>query len=354
MSELINRIYMKNYPLLVLCFSVSFICAAQVSEKRKQHEIESSKACGGVDSVMAKKGSWKKVEDDLAFPDKTFPRSQYKLVNSRIDSFFSFVKAAIPALNGFEASWSPGIRGDSYIPNGPLPYRFQSFHLTYGCNIPSGKIILGDETGNWVYIFVNKFQWFFKDVESWDIEGDGKMKTIFQLPSKVGQWKGVTVYELKISTHFTSRSVIIGRNGKVPWRSLTQKQYLTGLKNKWQNELKKTPPGLGYEKERKDKLKHINDYLEITNEETLQQLAVIDLKSGIWGFKGKFGDEEAGGYRLVLLTANDKYFDKNLPRYVPQLIQLYWSYGYSSPEQLFKKQFEENFSLEKLKAMIDK
>ena len=345
---------MKKYSSLSICIFISLICSAQVSEKRKLQEIESSKACGGIDSVMAKKGSWKKVEDDLAFPDKSFKRSQYKLVNSRIDSFISLVKSGIPSLNGFEASWYRGMRGDSYISQGSLPYRLASFYLTYGCNIPSGKIVLGDETGNWVYVFVNKFQWFFKDVDTWDIDGDGKMNTIFQLPVKAGQWKGMTVYELKISTHFTSRSVIIGRNGKVPWRSLTQKQYLTGLKNQLLNHLKKTKPGSGSEKDNVIKLKYIDDYLAIASEDTLQKPAIIHPQSGIWGFKGKFGDEESGGYRLVLLTANDKYFDKDLPRHVPQLIQLYWSYGRWPPDLHFKNQFEETFLLEKLKSMIDK
>jgi hypothetical protein len=345
---------MKNYSTLSICFFISLICSAQVSEKRKQHETESSKACGGIDSVMARKGRWKKVEDDIIFPDKTFPRSQYKFVNTRIDSFFSLVKKAIPELKGIEAGWSRGIRGDSYILNGPLPYRFTSFHLTYGCNTPSGKIILGDETGNWVYVSVNKFQWFFNGSHSWNIDEDEKMETIFQLPAKVGEWKGLTVYELKVSTHFTSYSVIIGRNGKVPWRSLTQKQYLTGLKNQLNDDLKKSKAGSASERIMKEKINYIDEYLAIVAEDTLQKPAIIHPKSGIWGFKGKFGDEETDGYKLVLLTANDKYFNNGLPRYVPQLIQLYWSYEKSPPSIHFKNQFEENFPLEKLKAMIDK
>jgi hypothetical protein len=87
----------------------------------------------------------------------------------------------------------------------------------------------------------------------------------------------------------------------------------------------------------------------------LQQAAIIDPKSGIWGFKGKFGNEDAGGFRLVLLTANESYFDINLPRYVPQLIQVFWKYTAQDPVALrVIKQFEENFPLEKLRGMIDK
>lgn len=345
---------MKKYSSLSICIFISLICSAQVSEKRKLQEIESSKACGGIDSIMAKKGSWKKVEDDLAFPDKTFPRNQYKYVNTRIDSLFGFVKESLPQLNGFEPRWQRGMRGNSYLANGPVPYKFESHYLYYICNIPTAKIVLVDETSTWAYVFVNRLNWFLYEADTLDINDDGKVKPVFQLPPVVSKWKGQNVYELKGSLNRSARSVIIGRNGKLPWRSLTQKQYLTGLKNKWENGLKKFRPGSSNERDYTQKLKYINDYLESATEETLQQTAIIDPKSGIWGFKGKFGDEEAGGFKLVLSGLGEKYFDKTLPGYTPQLIQLYWSYGYSSPEQLFKKQFEENFPLEKLKAMIDK
>lgn len=321
--------------------------------------LESSDAklgapCEGSDDIFTIKGSWKKREDDLAFPDKTFPRSQYKLVNTRIDSIYSLLKNTIPDLNSFEPRWQRGMRGDTYYFNGPVPYSLIAFFLEYYCNSNMKKIVLGDETNNWVYIFVNRFSWFLYQADTLDINNDGKIRTVFQLPPKVSKWKGFDVYELKISTWFTSRSVVIGRNGKLPWRSITQQQYLTGLKNRYERDIKKFKAGSSYEYDYTQKLKYINDYLAVTKEETLQKVAIIDPKSGIWGFKGKFGDEDKGGFRLVLFTASDKYFDTSLPRYVPQLIQLYWSYGKTPSALHFKNQFEENFPVEKLKSMIDK
>lgn len=348
---------MEKRILVLIILFIPVICFAQVSfdkDKFMQHEREQSKICGGIDSVMAKKGSWKKVSDDHAFPDKTFPLSQYKFVNTRIDSLFGFFKESLPLLNGFEPKWQRGMRGNSYFANGPVPYTFQSHYLHYTCNTNLNKILLGDETSTWAYVFVNQLSWFMYEADTLDINHDGKVKTVFQLPPVVGKWKGSKVYELKETFTRSVRSVIIGRNGKLPWRSLTQLQYLIGMKNKWQNELKKFPAGSGYERDYTKKLRYINDYLDSAKEETLQQPAIIDPKSGIWGFKGKFGDEDKGGYKLVLSGLGEKYFDKSLPRYVPQLIQLYWSYGNSTPEFFFKKQFEENFPLEKLKAMIDK
>ena len=326
---------------------------AQLS-KRELNDRKTAELCGGIDSVMARKGRWKKETDDLAFPDKTFPSSQHKFVNARADSIHSLIKEAISNLSGFEPRWQRGMRGDPYYPGGPVPYTSTSFFLEYYCNANVKKLVLGDETSNWVYVFVNQLNWFLYKADTLDINDDGKVKTIFQLPPKAGKLKGMTVYKLRETQFSNSWAIIIGRDGKLPWRAITQKQYLTGLKNQYQKQLKRFGKGTSYERDYTNKLKYINDYLQLADEQTLQQPAIIDPKSGIWGFKGKFGDEDAGGFRLVLSAGSDKYFDKTLPRYVPQLIQLYWSHGHSLVSSHFKKQFEENFPLEKLKAMIDK
>lgn len=307
--------------------------------------------CGGIDSILSTKGKWKKRNDDLVFPDKTFPRQQYKFVFARIDSIYSLLKEAIPNLNGLEPAWYRGLRGDAYISNGPIPYQLDALFFEYFCNTIVNKIILGNETDNWVYVFVNRLNWFLYEADILDINDDGKARTIFKLPPKVGKWKEYTIYKLGNSN---ARSIIIGRDGKVPWRSLTQKEYLTGLKNKFLNELNIYPPGSLFGATAKEKLIYINSYLDAAREETLKQPAVINPRFGIWGFKGKFGNEDSGGFRLVLFAGSNKYFDTTLPRYVPQLIQLYWTHGDSPPSILFKKQFEENFPVEKLKAMIDK
>jgi hypothetical protein len=336
------------------CLLFSIHCMAQSKTSVEPNYEQQITTCEGPASLVAIKGKWKKVEDDLAFPDKTYPRTQYKSVYTRIDSIYMLVKKAIAGLDGLEPRWQRGMRGDTYVPDGPVPYSLAAFFFEYYCNTNTKKIVLGDETGNWVNIFVNRFSWFLYEADTLDLNNDGKIRAVFQLPPKIGKWKGFDVYELKISVFFKSRSIIIGRNEKMPWRSITQKQYLTGLKIKYERDIKKFKAGSSYEADYSRKLKHIDDYLAITKEETLQQVAIIDPKSGIWGFKGKFGDEEKGGFRLVLFAGNDKYFDKSLPRYVPQLIQVYWSYGNTTAALHFKNQFEENFPVEQLKSMIDK
>lgn len=347
---------MKKQTGILIAWFLPFISLAQVSSKKNfaQQEAEQSKICGGMDFILSIKGKWKKETDDFIFPDKTFPKNQYQYLTARTDSIHLLVKQTITDLSGLEPYWHTVINGQSYISGGAVPYQYNSRYHDYYCNQNLKKILLSGETGTWIYVFVNRLSWFMYEVDTLDINDDGKIRTVYRLPPKIGKWKGFDVYELNISTWFTSRSIILGRNGKVPWRSLTQKQYLTGLKNSYQKQITMMKKGSWFESDLAKRLQYITDYLLRTGEETLQQPVIIDPKSGIWGFNGKFGDEEAGGFRLVLSGLGEKYFDKSLPRYVPQLIQLYWSYGYTSPEQNFKKQFEENFPLEKLKAMIDK
>ena len=101
-----------------------------------------------------------------------------------------------------------------------------------------------------------------------------------------------------------------------------------------------------------EKVKYIDDYIAGASAETLEQPAFIDPKYNAFDFKGVFGDENNGGTKLVAVGA--KYFDNDLPRYVPQFMVLYWSWALDPVSLRFKEQFEENFPLEKLKAMIDK
>jgi len=382
---------MKKGLFFLGCLFLTGYCFAQ--KDLTQYYIEQSKICGGIDSVMKIKGSWKKESDDLAFPDKTFPRDQYKFVNARVDDMLDLFKEALPRLNGFEPRWSRGMRGTSYITNGAVPYSFSSAYFDYYCNTNFKKIMLGDETGTWAYVFVNHLNWFCDVVDSWDIHGEGKTFTIYQLPKKVGKWKEATVYEPRAHGELC-RAVVIGHDGKVPWFTLSQRQYLTGLKNvlekkkkdaldhhdsyeektKKSNEtiLKNSSPEQakkireqqeqnfklnqkGRETNEKifnEKLKPIDDYLATNSDETLSKPAILDPRAGIEGFQGSFGDEEKGGIKLITLAG--KYFNKDLPRYAPQFMVLYWRWTEHPSSLSFKKQFEENFPLEKLKAMIDK
>jgi len=342
---------MKKIIALAVALPLALSCFGQ-RDPAKYYAGQAA-VCGGMDSIMARRGGWKKDTDDLAFPDKTFPSSQYKLVHARSKDIIAIIQESVPHMEGMDAKWYTSIRGDAYIPNGPVPYSIVSRFFEYYCNTNYKKIILGDETSNKIEIFVNRFSYFLEKADEWDIRNDGKKRTIYQLPPRAGKVKDFTVYEIKSNSNLrNAKAIIIGRNGKVPWNTLSRKEYLTGLKGMYETQLKKFSPGSGSANDYDKKLKYINDFLSTASQDDLEQHAIIDPKMGIWGFKGTFGEENNGGFRLVVPVLGEKYFDKTLPRDAPQLIEIYWSYSQSPVGLGLNKQIENNFPLEKLKAMI--
>ena len=63
---------------------------------------------------------------------------------------------------------------------------------------------------------------------------------------------------------------------------------------------------------------------------------------------------------VCLVTENPAYIRKDLPKYVPQFIVLYWSWVSDFPllggaqGEYYSKIMEANFPIDKLQAMIDK
>jgi len=195
---------------------IPLVAAAQASKKDPAElDMNISKLCGGMDSIWSRKGTWKKHEDAIIFPDRTFPKNQYGQLNARIDKIAPLFRESLPDLSGFEPRWYRVIDGTSYIPDGPVPYEFSSLYFTYYCNDNMKKILLGDETGNWIYVYFNHLGWFCNEkLDDWNINDDGKMIRIYTLPPKVGKWKGMTLYAPH--TNEFDRAVVIAHDGKLP------------------------------------------------------------------------------------------------------------------------------------------
>ena len=105
------------------------------------------------------------------------------------------------------------------------------------------------------------------------------------------------------------------------------------------------------EKYYNDLIKPIDDVWNSLDKEALKEPAIVDATNILYKFKG-FTTQEKGGRMIVFVNAD--YFNLKLPKYVPQFIVLYWEWDKNAPAQNFKKQLEENFSTDQMKAMIDK
>jgi hypothetical protein len=349
------------------------------------------------DVIMNVKGKWKKRSDANMKADK----NQAQII-SRIDAVSKLFQTAYPEPKGIEAGWNRTMSGNPAINNGPVPYQFNSLYLDWYCNPNLPKLMLAVETGTWSYVFINDLEWFMGDQydqASVKIEDN----VAYMLPKLVGQWKGLSLYEPSGNSRFNEhRAVLITRNNLLPYKPVSRLQYVHALEQKFENEKKiqidliskssvKTDAqeelakqqGLeniaknnrldqverrkasylkNYKTEKQnkeeqlrwteknydDKIKAIEALEKKYTSEELVQPAIIDEDHD---FKD-FSTQEKGGRMIVLI--NTAYFNMQLPRYAPQFMVLYWRSQNNAPSQNFKKQFEENFPVDKLKEMIDK
>jgi hypothetical protein len=347
-------------------------------------------------ALMNIKGNWKKSSDANMKADKN--QSQ---INSRIDAVNKLFQTAYPEPKGIEARWYRSMEGNPLVNNGPVTYQLNSLYLAWYCNSNLHKAMLGTETSTWSFVWMNSFGWLITnqyDKALVKVQG----LQAWWLAKKIGEWKGLPLYEPTGSPK-KGKVVLITRNNQLPYKPVTRLQYLQSMKEKieadkkteldfqnkrtvrsgaeeeiakqqaQENALKNVPPHR-IEQRKTDFLKHykteqqrkdeniqqtetyynsmLNPLTEELNKESateLQQPAIVDNSSSI--FKG-FTTDEKGGRMMVVV--NNEYFKLNMPRYIPQFIVMYWSWDKNGPCQDFKNQLEDNFPIDQLKAMIDK
>jgi hypothetical protein len=383
---------MRHIPLLVFCL---FFLNGSYAQQTCNDE-----------TIMNTQGSWKKRADANVFPDQSFPKNQFPQVNSHIDKIQKLLQAAYPDPKGIEAGWYRSISGDAAVKAGPVPYALDALFLAYYCNTYEKKIEPGGETGTWFYVWANQLNsWFAEYIKYYIIQ----KQPVYLLNKKAGVLNGYPVYEgiyngtSNTGTRY-SRAVIMTRDGQSPYLPVTQKQFLKAFLN--YNE-KKFPKTLEFQKNRTvktdeeeeaekkknleiiervtpaDKLARAKDnYLrnyvtskqrkEATIAQTiksyeadmkpardlladslktdLEQPAILDFNN-LLTFK-EFSTEDKGGRQLVRL--NPDYFNMALPRYVPQLLIVYWSWDDTKPTNYWRTRIEKNFDFNALKEMIDK
>ena len=109
-----------------------------------------------------------------------------------------------------------------------------------------------------------------------------------------------------------------------------------------------------FKKNRDNVLKHYNDELEKTaKNHLLESPAIIPLDVYNQSIDMSIFVEENVGSMVVI--ENAKYMRKDLPKYIPQLFCVKWSWDeYWKPQSDIAKLILENFPFDKLQAMIDK
>lgn len=191
----------------------------------------------------------------------------------------------------------------------------------------------------------------------------------YKMPT-MGNWKGYDIMTPEggaNATLFSTRYILISRNGMLPYIPVTRKQYLDlaiPYVTKWYDKMisgmdqipdKATREEYkkGTNKDKSAILKRYQDESEETFKHgLLDSPAIVNEGPVITNLQSIFSTEAAGGRMMV--TENPNYFRKDLPKYMPQFFVLKWSWSNEPWSSRFKKAIEENFQIGNLMEMIDK
>ena len=351
------------------------------------------------DSIMAIKKKWKKTDPFVGAYDPQLKPAHFPLIYKKADSIAALVQQAYPEPTGTEATWHVSILGKPYFSGGPSPYVYSSMFKYYYYNKGLGKILRHEEPGTGVSVYVNAFR-FLLDDSGLEAQIQNKSKKIYKLLQTDGEWKGYPVYRVDeaYAGYKNYRTIFLGKNGNEPWKTVTRLEYLESLRSKWRADAQKAIDDLedGLVKgkkmieqirndkklgaEMKEKIistaqatydkqaaqkeitvrkaremvekdeKKIDEYINSQPAGELQLPAVISSKSS--NYSWQFVEPGKKAYKLVYI--DESYFDKSLPSYMPQFFTVTWTWMDDIAPLYFKKQFEENFPLEKLQAMLDR
>lgn len=259
--------------------------------------------------------------------------------------------------------------GKNWIAN---PYGLSMFFLNYACEPDnSGKHYVNISTSTSLHVSINMFQMERFDVFAAELPEDDETGyiSIRGFPEyKDGYYYYVTQadYNSDIKTH----TWIICYNGKLPFKHVTQKEYLQLTIADYKKKIQEINDRENATKNRGDKLtpedvefynsqkeyfgkpiRLIEEMLQTKSVEELESPAAIYHPGDLQPFSGlvEMGTPDAN----ILIKPNPDYFNKSLPKHVPQLfsINLKVQHGYPVFEDVFEK-ISRAVDIKKFKAML--
>lgn len=364
------------------------------------NRIVAQEACND-DIIMAIKGKWVKR------PDASMNAGNLPQVISRIDKMQQLLQAAYPEPIGIEAGWYRSTGGyNSSVSSNAESYVLNALFKTYYCNKNVKKLLLGSETSNWFYVWVNKFSWFADKDDNFLVEN----KPVYLLTKRLGELNGFPLFAgndnqtSNTGTTF-SKAILISRTGQLPYSPVSRKQYLqTFLKikeaqqqqyvesllkmparsdaeedmykkqqlervtNQEQNEQTKEKAkanflrGYKTDKQRQQDdiirvkevyigdAKNAQEYLANTTIDELNKPAYLENTSYASSFI-TFATEKDG---KVMVQVSSSYFNNKHAPYIPQFMVVYWKWNTEKPSLDFANHIENNFNFNALQQMLDK
>ncbi len=376
---------------------------------------------GPCTNIMAEKAKGRWIKN----PDNLFTTAEQSEVFKKLDAIHQLVLKLYPDPTGVDAVWqrtnrnvffASQLKMDSNrdgvprrnevngIPVASYYYSAGFFHYFCGSKNEMYQGWPG-ETGTGINVYVNSFDAYAGAGVDDPMTIDGRPVRM-RIPVRK-TWKG---YELLYNDEIsTFRSILIHRDGILPYIPVTRKQYLDHsiqhlneifdktIKEmqeipvrslevqeaekkiklaKFEKDFGKDPKRLksavdyylsGYQteqqqreervkamvKNKEDIVKHYRDELEKTIKEgLLDSPATVRVFHSPDAQAPVFVKESEGGQMLI--TDNPAYLKKDLPKHVPQFMVFSWSWDSHPPQLKIGEMVEANFPIEKLQAMIDK
>ncbi len=301
------------------------------------------------ETAYQKIGKWgKQRKDDLAMADRTFPKEQFKPVLAKAQKVIDLFMRANPEFKGIEAYAQRTIRGDSYVPNGALPFRidigYGSFHCIEkgeGTAEERGKIIVFGGYG-YTTVYFNSLRDVLESVQDGGafLTTDGE--EIFDYKKQLGEFNGFTMIEPMVRRGNNEEAIIITPDNRLPYKPVTREQYLLArIKNYGTSALFAADAA---------SLKSMIARMSPGEKQT--PALVRDITASPSGAK-IFAAEAEGGKHLV--TIDKSFFNPKLPRETIQFITVHWNWNDTDvPKAEAMRQFKQNFDFAALRQMLGK
>lgn len=333
--------HLQNLALVALAYALSLI------------SVYAEPPCDDA-ALMATRGTWSKRPDSDMKGDPQFA--------ARIDRIAELFKAAYPQPLGTEAAWYRSMNGAPLAPGAPPPYQYRSQYKAYYCNKALHKKMLGDETGNWAYAFVNDLNWFAEPVKGFQVQG----QPVYLLTRRQGEFKGHPLYTGIHSVNSRpgsedSRAILLTRPGQSPLIPVTKREFLEAFIADKDAEKRKIL-------EQVQRMQGAAQQAMLKSAESVFATQVGPAKAALAGLSAadaqapavvekagpsfkQFGSEQAGGRAVMRL--DPAYFNRSFKPDVPQFIVLYWRWERHVGGKYYKGEFEKNFDVRALAAMLD-
>lgn len=290
-------------------------------------------------------GKWGRQKvDDLAMADRTFPKTAYKAVLAKAQEVIDLFKQATPEFAGIEADAYRSIRGQSIVPNGPLPFRvdvtYRSFicvgNDTYKADM-RGKVIVYGNYGVTTVSF-NGLSDILESAQDGSPLTTSDGEEIFQYNKDLGEFRGFPLIQTSGRDSY-HEAVVIAQNSRLPFKPVSREQYIRAR-------IKSYESGTGM----RDAIAILNGALGNLSPAERQSPALV---RDVTATSRLFASEAEGGRHLV--TIDKSYFKAGIPRDKIQLIIVHWhSSPADRPKLKMLETFKKNFDFLALSGMLGK